>query len=149
MCILYTYHMEYETCWVARCDRLSMWDMTCRHGMKLSIVHEIWLTLVYILFIFVLSPKMILIHHVTFAYLHDLIVSCCIFQPINAHAWGPSEAASQLICSDRMGSTGPPSYFAVLRVWVVMVIICRTNSTDRALFSHALNHLIGVSNHLV
>ena len=79
MCIVYTYHMEYETCWVARCDRLSMWDMTCRHGMKLSIVHEIWLTLVYILFIFVLSPKMILIHHVTLAYLHDLIVSWCIF----------------------------------------------------------------------
>ena len=76
MCILYTYHMEYETCWVARCDRLSMWDMTCRDGMKLN---EIWLTLVSIMFIFVLSPKMILIHHVTLAYLHDLIVSWCIF----------------------------------------------------------------------
>jgi hypothetical protein len=102
MCIVYTYHMEYETCWVAWCDRLSMWDITCRDGMKLN---EIWLTLVYILFIFVLSPKMILIHHVTLAYLHDLIVLWCIFQPTNAHAWGPLEAASQLICSDRMGST--------------------------------------------
>ena len=66
-------------------------------------LNEIWLTLVYILFIFVLSPKMILIHHVTLAYLPDLIVSWCIFQPINAYAWGPLEAASHLICSDRIG----------------------------------------------